>query len=316
MMISIIVPIYNAEKTIDRCISSILSQTYKDIELILINDGSSDNTYSICEYYAQKDSRVIFVNKPNSGVSNSRNVGLDIAQGEYVLFIDADDYIDETYIVSFFDNSLTFDMCIQGYIVESRLGSTERAFVSNNLSMYEIIAYTENNNMLNSPWAKLFKRSIIEKFHLKFDENISYGEDHLFVLSFLQYVKCISLSLSCGYHYIDDNVGSLSNKSIHPLKLTAYTEKCLEYYINMCNNSNSILIYRRCYINIAKTILECMYIDNAFVIYDEIQKRLSKKLIFPFLGLNLKQKVVLGIFKYFYTKVSYTFFRLIVRVIL
>ncbi len=98
---SIIVPVYNAEKTLQRCVDSILAQTFEDFELILINDGSKDQSGDICDEYAAKDSRVKTVHKTNGGVSSARNAGLRIAQGEYIAFIDSDDYIDNDYLLGF-----------------------------------------------------------------------------------------------------------------------------------------------------------------------------------------------------------------------
>ena len=94
-MISIIVPVYNAEKWIDRCIKSLIKQTYDDIEIILVNDGSTDTSLSVCKKYADIDKRIVVIDKKNSGVSATRNIGIEIAKGEYIQFVDSDDYIDE-----------------------------------------------------------------------------------------------------------------------------------------------------------------------------------------------------------------------------
>ncbi len=101
LKISVIVPAYNAEKTLHRCVDSILAQTFEDFELILVDDGSKDSSGRICDEYAAKDSRIRVVHKSNGGVSSARNAGLDIASGEYVAFIDSDDYIDNDYLLSF-----------------------------------------------------------------------------------------------------------------------------------------------------------------------------------------------------------------------
>ena len=97
-MVSIIIPAYNAEKYIEQCIDSIISQTYKNIEVIIVNDGSTDNTLAICEKYAKEDKRIKIVKKKNEGVSKARNDGIKIATGKYIMFIDSDDYIDDDYI--------------------------------------------------------------------------------------------------------------------------------------------------------------------------------------------------------------------------
>jgi glycosyltransferase involved in cell wall biosynthesis len=100
-MLSIIVPVYNSEAFVGRCIESVLNQSYKDFELILVNDGSTDSTLEVCNEYAKKDKRVIVLNRKHSGVSKSRNAGLDRAKGDYITFIDSDDYVDkERYTIT------------------------------------------------------------------------------------------------------------------------------------------------------------------------------------------------------------------------
>ena len=102
MKISIIVPIYNVEKYLERCINSLINQTYKNIEIILVNDGSTDNSLIICEKYKNIDSRIILVNKENGGLSDARNVGIDNSSGNYITFIDSDDYIDDDYVYTLY----------------------------------------------------------------------------------------------------------------------------------------------------------------------------------------------------------------------
>ena len=114
--ISVIVPVYNAEKTLRRCVDSILAQTFEDFELILINDGSKDQSGDICDEYAAKDSRVKTIHKTNGGVSSARNAGLNIARGEYVSFADSDDFVSSEWLFKFIDNIGEHDLCFQGII--------------------------------------------------------------------------------------------------------------------------------------------------------------------------------------------------------
>ena len=101
-LVSIVIPVYNAENNIKVCLNSIIKQTYKNIEIICINDGSKDSSEKIIKEYKKKDSRIILINKPNSGVSDTRNLGIETSKGEYIMFIDADDYISEDYIESMY----------------------------------------------------------------------------------------------------------------------------------------------------------------------------------------------------------------------
>ena len=97
-LISIIIPVYNAEKYLKKCLDSVINQTYKNLEIILVDDGSTDKSPEICDKYAEKDSRIIVLHKENGGVSSSRNAGLDIFKGEYLSFVDSDDYVEPDYI--------------------------------------------------------------------------------------------------------------------------------------------------------------------------------------------------------------------------
>ncbi len=103
-LISIIIPVYNVEQYLHRCVDSVLNQTYKNLEIILVNDGSPDNCPFICDEYAKKDKRIIVVHKENGGLSSARNAGLEIVQGEYISFIDSDDWIHENYIEILYKN--------------------------------------------------------------------------------------------------------------------------------------------------------------------------------------------------------------------
>ena len=106
-LVSIIVPVYNNEKYLRQCLDSITNQTFKDIEIILVDDGSTDNSASICEEYAKEDSRVVFIHSENKGVSNARNIGIDKSKGKFIMFCDSDDWLENDYIESHYDNIIT-----------------------------------------------------------------------------------------------------------------------------------------------------------------------------------------------------------------
>ena len=129
-MISIIVPVYNTEKYLDRCIQSILSQTYTDFELLLINDGSTDSSGAICDKYAEQDSRVRVFHKENGGVSSARNVGLDNAKGEWVTFCDSDDWVENCWLDTFVENSENTDLVVQGF---------------NNVGLYKLYVFSDGD---------------------------------------------------------------------------------------------------------------------------------------------------------------------------
>ena len=136
-MISIIVPVYNSSKVLEKCIDSILAQTYKSFELILIDDGSSDGSGKICDKYADIDDRLKVYHRANYGVSASRNFGTEKAKGEWISFIDSDDYIDTTYLESFFPNNLIeSDLVFQGIRISDHTGNVIQTLKYDNVNIY------------------------------------------------------------------------------------------------------------------------------------------------------------------------------------
>ena len=194
-MISIIIPVYNVEKYILNCLESISSQTFKDFEVILVDDGSIDNSGIICDEYIKKDSRFKVYHKPNGGVSSARNFGLDKAQGDLLYFCDADDilydYTLETLVNNFDEN---VDSTMGGYIRINTQGEIiEENNIDKNINMSVeetlIDFYRGRFDMYNGYiWNRLFRRSIIQKHHLRFREDIYIKEDGLFLVQYL--CKC------------------------------------------------------------------------------------------------------------------------------
>lgn len=202
--ISIIVPIYNAESCISQCIDSILSQSFTDFELLLIDDGSIDNSGRICDEYAAFDSRVVVIHQKNSGVSLARNRGLEEAKGNYVTFIDADDYVKTTYLTSLWEGEKA-DLVIGGYISIEEEGSVPFLFSHNYyLKRNDIGPFLENNLdtlILRTPWGKLFNLHIINQYSICFDTNLFFGEDTLFVQNYLLKTGSIRCSVQADYIY-------------------------------------------------------------------------------------------------------------------
>ena len=193
-MISIIVPIYNVEKYLSKCIDSILAQTYNDIEVILVDDGSPDNCPMICDEYAQKDNRVIVIHQKNAGVSAARNAGLKVAQGEYIGFVDADDYINENMysemISAFQKYSVELAICGYNYVNEN--GDINREY---NCSDVEVVnQYCVYYRYFDIPPTirlgvcnKLFKRNLL--MNLLFSESIKGAEDAEFLAAYISKIK-------------------------------------------------------------------------------------------------------------------------------
>lgn len=191
-LISVIVPVYNAEKTLRQCVDSILGQDYRDFELLLIDDGSKDNSPAICDEYAAKDLRVKVFHKPNGGVSSARNLGIENAQGKWVTFIDADDYITEGYFDGIGDHDE--DVIIKGYKKFDNIGDVTGRDAEVFLSMPafpDFISRYVTDTLLRGPVFKFYKRSLIG--NLRFPSDMKIGEDAWFVFNYL--AKCSSFAV-------------------------------------------------------------------------------------------------------------------------
>ena len=182
-IISIIVPIYNSEKYLERCINSILNQTYTNFELILINDGSKDSSLKICRKYASKDNRIVVIDKENEGVSIARNMGIQRAKGELISFVDADDYIEKTFLEDMLNimSKYNVDYVTCGY---NRVYDDHTEHINNDLSEICMTSYEYLNNLLNVQKGygfvhmKLINKSKIE--NIRFDSTLAVAEDALF----------------------------------------------------------------------------------------------------------------------------------------
>lgn len=188
-LISVIVPVYNAEKTLRQCVDSILCQECKDFELLLIDDGSKDYSPAICDEYAAKDIRVKVFHKPNGGVSSARNLGIDNAQGKWITFIDADDYISKSYFDTIDEHNE--DVLVKGYqkFDYSGVGAGRAADELLGMPVFsDFISQYVTDSLLRCPWAKFYKRSLIGD--LRFLTDMKIGEDAWFVFNYL--AKCKS----------------------------------------------------------------------------------------------------------------------------
>ena len=217
--ISVIVPIYKAEKYLDTCIESIFAQTFSDFELILVDDNSPDNCPEICDQYMQGDSRVKVIHQENGGVSVARNTGIHYAQGEYLIFIDSDDYIESTYLEKLYQGfKLGADIAICGYYVVWNNHQKNAECVIPNLSseymgrIEDIFPNIIDHDLINSPWNKMFKTSILKDQHILFDKGMALGEDLCFNIAYLYYCeKCFLCNLPL-YYYVKSN--SILSKNI------------------------------------------------------------------------------------------------------
>lgn len=242
--ISVIIPIYNCGKNKDflRLLNSLAAQKFANFEVLLCDDGSEDDTSNICQDFQNRDNRFRYIPNEHSGVSATRNIGIDNAFGEYILFIDADDYITDSYLCDMYNvavqnGNVHSDIVFGSYaIIEHQitLKIFEPFFV---LGKEQIKVKLKQSQLLQrcSPWGKLFKRSIIETFALRFDRRLSHSEDRHFVYRYLQHVQSISTTSSIGYLYGSFNPGSLKHRPL-PIEQLILRQKLLtEGAKTLCN---------------------------------------------------------------------------------
>ncbi|WFE83091.1 glycosyltransferase family 2 protein [Parabacteroides chongii] len=222
--ISVIVPIYNAESFLDKCIQSVLQQSFIHFELLLINDGSNDRSGDICEHYAQKDTRIKVIHQPNGGVSKARNKGLEIANSEWVTFIDADDWIEKDTLQTYINHlKPEIDMIIMGYNFVTQTNKIISYTSSNYLetsNKAQVLIKMENSHYYGFLWNRIFKKEILEKNHLRFQEDLTWCEDHLFTHQYLTSTNSKTIFLpDHKYNHTIELSESLSFRYNHPSKI-------------------------------------------------------------------------------------------------
>lgn len=227
---SVIVPVYKAETTVARCIESVLAQTETRFELILIDDGSPDLSGKICDEYAKKDKRIKVIHQKNRGVSAARNAGLDIAEGEYIIFIDSDDYIEKDYMFHFCSEGNDADLIISGYILEDEDSEVLKKDIPDddeyfsNENNRELLVLLFEEGKLNYVCTKAIRREVFEMKSLRFNEKICLGEDTLMMVNLFPYVHHIKFIEYAGYHYVRYSHETLSNHKLSKEILAKWDE--------------------------------------------------------------------------------------------
>lgn len=221
-LLSVIIPIYNAEKYLDYCIESLLKQTYKNLEIILVENGSTDQSYDLCKYYEKKDARVHAFHLKEAGVSHARNFGILQASGKYILFVDSDDYCEPDYCKEMLNTADVYDnecmpVCafqlVKGYQREvcdiKRFGDARVQEVPNT-----DILKVFKRGILNSLWNKIYVRTVILDHNLKMRTDLTLGEDLIFNLDYMRAagVKLFVIINKPLYNYVRDGKESLDHK--------------------------------------------------------------------------------------------------------
>lgn len=216
MKISIIVPIFNVEKYIHTCLESLINQTYKDFEIILIDDGSFDDCPAICDNYAKRNNNIKVIHQQNAGVSSARNRGIDIASGDYVMFVDSDDYVFPTLcenLIKYADEKT--DIVISGFV--EGFSNKQQIVQVEDVVCYAVDDLKRNFDfyylrlpLLNSPCAKLYKRCLLND--IRFKSEICMGEDFIFNLKYFNNSRNIKIIPFADYYYNLTNAESATKK--------------------------------------------------------------------------------------------------------
>jgi glycosyltransferase involved in cell wall biosynthesis len=273
-LVSIIVPIYNAEKYLKTCIDSILNQTYENIEVILINDGSTDNSKKICCEYKEKDSRIVVIDQPNCGPSISRNNGLKLSTGKYVQFVDADDYIEQDMtekLIKSMDNNTQLVMSAFNVVfIKDGKGDKVTNDCNKLLGMKNYYKKPEFLSVfgefflldyINVLWNKLYSIDVIKKNNLRFIDDLFMGEDLLFNLDYIKSCDDIKFINQPLYNYLQINENSLTRKS---------KKNFFEIQQMLFKKVREFMKENDCYSNKNKGCVEKLYTDLIISSFDNI----------------------------------------------
>lgn len=201
--LSIIIPVYNDEKYLKRCLDSIINLDYQNLEVILVDDGSTDDSLAIMTDYAAQDERVKAISQQNLGVSVARNTGLAQATGDYIMFVDADDYVLSPLKIVLNDEQ-TADLNVFGFESGEEQKVVRAKYYDADESIHAKTMMMENPTQYLTAWGKIFKHDLIKKYNLRFNTNLRVAEDGNFMLQYLMKCETIKFSLPVGYHYSKD----------------------------------------------------------------------------------------------------------------
>ncbi len=260
-MVSIVVPIYNVESLLPRCIESIMGQTYRDIEIILVDDGSKDESGTICDDYAKKDKRIKVIHQQNGGIGSARNAGMKVVSGYYISFVDADDYVMPQYVDTLLNKMISqqSDFVIGGLksyplnnIIALKDESHSKAdipeFLKSNISHFAMIS------------SKLYKTQIVKEHNLLFDEKTKFAEDLLFNLDYMCWCESVNLISNTDYIYTDGNL--LTSEKY------AQDSQELKYLLNECE-TRLLHLEKKYNIEIDRYMLRhivgCYRLDNIYI---------------------------------------------------
>lgn len=298
-LVTIIVPVYNVEKYLSKCLDSIVNQTYSNLEIILVDDGSKDNSGNICDYYAKNDVRIKTVHIDNAGVSNARNIGLNLSLGDFILFLDSDDYVEldmvEQMINIFNKYNVDIVMCnfyweYNGALKRNKISNTSFIIDSRNF----INSISSENSYGGYLWNKMYKREILfnNQKLIQFDTNVLIMEDFLFNCELYDNIKKVACLDNCFNYYVQRKTSALGNRSLNKDKNALCSIIRIINFLEK-NNFNINLYYKLRFI-----------IESSYIRYKDIQ---------------YFNKILKGYFKKYFslsTFFSYGFFKLKIKALI
>ena len=253
-LVSVIIPVYNAEKYISSTLESLRRQTFREFEVLIIDDGSTDNSTSICNQYVLEDNRFKLIRKINGGVSSARNIGLNQARGKYIYFMDSDDWVENTLLevclkpleelnVDMVVFGMSFDIEKKGRVINRIIKTYPKKILCPEKWKNEFIELYENN-YISSMCNKIIKRELLDLYNIRFDEKITNYEDLIFAISCINRCKNIQIISTCFYHYILRDELGMSRKYKEGLSsMIPKLIKKLKYVYNECGFPERVLAY-------------------------------------------------------------------------
>ena len=295
---SVIVPVFNVKQYLNKCLDGILNQSSTDVELLLVDDGSTDGSGAICDEYAEKDSRVRVFHKENGGVSSARNMGLDNAKGEWVVFVDADDYLCDNAALSKLnkailtneDCELVFYPCKVSVYGEDYSGFLEERVYDKGSQCMEDNCLSRRSVVFGSVFVQCFKKSVIDAFQLRFDESISYAEDRLFVCSYYLRAKKTVVLSDVLYCYVVNDSSLMHDENRKKRLNSDQVKSVLLLEKEMFQSGNANLKHLRKYMHglyVQSVIgLGRKEVDWRFLFRNAVTAKLLVKDLLLFIGIN------------------------------
>lgn len=266
--VSVIVPIYNVEKYIHRCIDTLINQTLKEIEIILVDDGSPDKCGEIIDGYAKQYTNIVTVHKANGGVSDARNAGLKIAKGQYIGFVDPDDYVEHDMFEKMYHSANTnkSDLVVCGYNEVFSSTFTEKKtfeYISKFKSAPDLLTAYVQGYIGAYSWNKIFKHSLIKDNSIAFPKGVIIAEDQVFFCHYIKHLRSFSVVPDCLYHYIRNDTSICAkyyNRQFEFYKIGfSALEKTIKYFGDEIEQS----VYIQSKVNILNTLLRVLDMQSS-----------------------------------------------------